>query len=212
VRKLDFVLVGVGGQGILLAGDILCQVGLAAGYDVKKADVHGMAQRGGSVISHVRLGAKVYSPLVSTGCADFLVALEKVEACRSLHYLGPEGIAVVNDQAIPTLAALSQGGHAAPPYPSDTQVKEWLLAHAHRLLLVPAWQLARELGDVRAANVALLGALSTVLPFAEAAWQEAIAARVPARARELNLLAFARGRQFALAALQPKGDARYATS
>ncbi len=108
MKSLDFILTGVGGQGILLSSDILCLVGVTAGYDVKKTDVHGMAQRGGSVISHVRLADRVFSPMVPVGAADYLLSFEKLEACRWLHYLRPGGVVVVNDEAIPTLAMESQ--------------------------------------------------------------------------------------------------------
>ena len=117
MKPLNFILTGVGGQGILLSSDILCLVGMTAGYDVKKTDVHGMAQRGGSVISHVRLADRVFSPMVPVGAADYLLSFEKLEACRWLHYLRPGGVVVVNDEAIPTLAMESR-----TPYPDDEAI------------------------------------------------------------------------------------------
>lgn len=189
MKAIDFVLAGVGGQGILLSSDILCLVGMIAGYDVKKTDVHGMAQRGGSVISHVRLADHVYSPMVPVGGADVLLAFEKLEACRWLHYLRSDGVAVVNDEAIPTLALESR-----LPYPDDAAILSLLQARARRVDLLSAGALATQLGNVRVANVILLGALSCSLDIPVAVWQRAVAERVPAKARELNLRAFELGR------------------
>jgi len=193
MKAIDFVLAGVGGQGILLSSDILCLVGMIAGYDVKKTDVHGMAQRGGSVISHVRLADHVYSPMVPVGEADVLLAFEKLEACRWLHYLRGDGVAVVNDEAIPTLALESR-----VPYPDDATILNLLRARARRVDLLPAGTLAAQLGNVRVANVILLGALSCSLDIPITVWQRAVAERVPARARELNLRAFELGRAEAI--------------
>ena len=191
MRPLNFVLVGVGGQGILLSSDILCMVGLASGYDVKKTDVHGMAQRGGSVISHVRLADTVYSPVVPDGAADFLLAFEKLEACRWAHYLHKDGVAVVNDQAIPTLALAA----TSAVYPDDDAVSAILAERASVFRLLPAGDLAMELGNQRVANVILLGALSSFLEFPVEIWQEAIDGRVPPKARALNETAFELGRR-----------------
>ncbi len=189
MRSINFVLAGVGGQGILLASDVLCQVGMAVGYDVKKTDVHGMAQRGGSVISHVRLAEEVFSPVVPAGSADFLLGFEKLEACRWASYLHRDGIAVVNDEAIPTLALGS-----TVPYPDDASVAEILRAHAAQVHLVPAGALAAELGNPRVANVILLGALSHFLDIPVEVWRKAIEDRVPPKFRELNRRAFEVGR------------------
>lgn len=189
MKAIDFVLAGVGGQGILLSSDILCLVGMIVGYDVKKTDVHGMAQRGGSVISHVRLADHVYSPMVPVGGADVLLAFEKLEACRWLHYLRSDGVAVVNDEAIPTLALESR-----LPYPDDAAILSLLQARARRVDLLSAGALAAQLGNARVANVILLGALSCSLDIPVAVWQRAVAERVPVKARELNLRAFELGR------------------
>ncbi|MGQ9555604.1 MAG: indolepyruvate oxidoreductase subunit beta [Anaerolineae bacterium] len=191
MRPLNFVLVGVGGQGILLASDLLCHAGMAVGYDVKKTDVHGMAQRGGSVISHVRLAEQVFSPMVPIGTADFLLAFEKLEACRWASYLKCDGIAVVNDEVIPTLPL----GVGSALYPSDDAIASILQAHAGQVSMIPAGPLAAEMGNTRAANVVLLGSLSRFLDIPVAVWQHAIAERVPARFQELNQCAFEVGRQ-----------------
>jgi indolepyruvate ferredoxin oxidoreductase, beta subunit len=193
VKPLDFVIVGVGGQGILLASDVLCQVGVAMGYDVKKTDVHGMAQRGGSVVSHVRLGDAVHSPVVATGAADFLLAFEKLEACRWVGFLRCDGVAVVNDERIPTLALVG----SPAKYPDDDAIVHLLATHAADVAIVPAARVASELGNPRVANVVLLGSLSHYLETPAEVWQQALKTRVPARFLELNLRAFELGRQAA---------------
>lgn len=189
MKSLNFVLTGVGGQGIVLSSDILCLVGMAAGYDVKKTDVHGMAQRGGSVVSHVRLADEVFSPMVPVGAADYLLSFEKLEAWRWVHYLRPDGAAVVSDEAIPTLALESKA-----PYPSDAEIAAALAAHAAQVCMAPAGRLAAGLGNPRVANVILLGALSRFVNIPAAIWLDAIAERVPPKFRELNRQAFELGR------------------
>lgn len=203
MKRINFVLAGVGGQGILLASDVLCQVGLATGYDVKKTDAHGMSQRGGSVVSHVRFGEEVLSPVVCPGQADYLLAFEKLEAARWVSYLAPGGTAVVSDEVIPTLAALSasprRSGRGGPPYPDASALEALLTDRSGRLIMVPAGRLAAELGNARVANVILLGTLSTVLDAASEAWRAALKERVPPRFLELNLQAFEIGRTAASA-------------
>ena len=195
MKPLNLVLVGVGGQGILLSSDILCMVGMAMGYDVKKTDVHGMVQRGGSVISHVRLADEVFSPVVPDGAADFLLAFEKLEACRWAHFMHSEGVAVVNDQAIPTLALAA----TKATYPTDQEVHAILREHARDYRLFPAGEIAVELGNARVANVILLGAMSSFLDIEPTVWLEAIGSRVPPKARALNEEAFRLGRKIATA-------------
>jgi len=189
MKPLNFILTGVGGQGILLSSDILCLVGMAAGYDVKKTDVHGMAQRGGSVISHVRLADEVFSPMVPVGAADYLLSFEKLEACRWLHYLRRDGAVVTSDEAIPTLALAGK-----TPYPPDDAIARLLAGRAAHVRILPAGRLAAELGNPRVANVILLGALSRFVEIPADLWLNAIAERVPPKFRELNRRAFEVGR------------------
>jgi indolepyruvate ferredoxin oxidoreductase beta subunit len=190
MKPINVVLAGVGGQGILLSSDILCLVGMAVGYDVKKTDVHGMSQRGGSVISHVRLAEQVFSPIVPVGSADYLLAFEKLEACRWAHYLRPGGVVVANDEAIPTLALESR-----IPYPDDDAIQTMLSAHADRVQIVPAGALAAQLGNSRVTNVILLGTLSCSLDIPAEVWLRAIEDRVPPKARDLNRRAFLAGQE-----------------
>jgi indolepyruvate ferredoxin oxidoreductase beta subunit len=191
VETTNFALVGVGGQGVLLASDILSEVGLQAGLDVKKSEVHGMAQRGGSVLSQVRWGDKVYAPLVGPAEVDYLVSFELLEALRWLAFLRPEGIAIVNDQKLPPLA-VSSGGME---YPSEERIKKALADTAREYHIVPALAKAEELGTERATNVVLLGALSRHLDVPEELWLKVVEQRVPKKYVELNRKAFAAGRE-----------------
>lgn len=203
MEKADFLLVGVGGQGIVTSSDILADVGLRAGYDVKKSEVHGMAQRGGAVTSHVRFGRRVYAPLISQGQADFLVAFELLEALRWAHYLHPEGIALVNVQSLPPLAVTS--GQAR--YPELEEVREELARRARHVHFVAGLRTAQELGNVRVTGTVILGALSTLLPIPPALWEEALADHVPSRYLELNRQAFRAGRDLLTAGVWPEGVA-----
>jgi indolepyruvate ferredoxin oxidoreductase beta subunit len=190
-KPYSFVLVGVGGQGTLLASNILAEVGLAAGFDVKKSEVHGMAQRGGSVASHVRWHPEqVFSPLVGLGEADILLSFEKVEALRFAEFLRRGGTAVVNDMAIVPVTVSS--GTAV--YPGDEHLARVFASLDAELVTVPGERLAQEAGNVKAANVVLLGAVSKLLPLPEETWWECLVQRVPKKFLELNRVAFASGR------------------
>jgi indolepyruvate ferredoxin oxidoreductase beta subunit len=191
VKTTNFALVGVGGQGVLLASDVLAEVGLRAGLDVKKSEVHGMAQRGGAVLSQVRWGDKVYAPLVGPGEVDYLVSFELLEALRWLQFLKPEGIAIVNDQKLPPLA-VSSGGME---YPSDERIRKALSEATKEYHILPALAKAEELGTERATNVVLLGALSKHLDVPEKDWLAVIEERVPKKYVELNRKAFKAGRE-----------------
>ncbi|MDO5309250.1 MAG: indolepyruvate oxidoreductase subunit beta [Planctomycetia bacterium] len=190
-ESTSVVLVGVGGQGILLASTIIAQAALSSGYDVKTYEVHGMAQRGGSVMAQVRYGQKVYSPLIPKGAATVLASLERTEALRYLDYLAPNGLAVVSDQVIVPVTVSS----GATTYPDMGE--EELRAYFPRLAYLHAVDKALELGNARAANVVLLGALSTQLNLDDQAWEGAIKKCVKPAFVELNMQAFAIGRDLA---------------
>ena len=181
-------LAGVGGQGILLASEVLCEAFLLSGYDVKKSEVHGMAQRGGAVTTHLRFGKKVYSPLIEPGTADLLVAFEKMEALRFAHYLSPGGAALVNAQEI-LPPSVSTGKER---YPS--RIEERLREFTPNLFVVDALAAALSLHEVRAVNIVMVGAASHFLPLAEEAYVEALRAALPAKIVEVNIRAFRTGR------------------
>ncbi|HHS50786.1 MAG TPA: indolepyruvate oxidoreductase subunit beta [candidate division Zixibacteria bacterium] len=184
-------ITGVGGQGIILASELLSEVARLAGMDVKKSEVHGMAQRGGSVMGHVKFGDEVHSPLITEGEADVLLSFEKLEAVRYINFVKPDGMVIVNDQEIAP-APVAAG---VMDYPENTwdRVREAV----PNALLIPGMELAKEAGNVKATNVVLLGALSAFLPFDEALWKKAIENKVPPKFVEMNMKAFELGRKAA---------------
>ncbi|MBF0484173.1 MAG: indolepyruvate oxidoreductase subunit beta [Candidatus Omnitrophica bacterium] len=184
----SIVLAGVGGQGILLASDITALAAMNAGYDVKTNEVHGMAQRGGSVIGQIRYGKKVYSPLVTKGTAKVLAGLERIEILRYADYLAKDGLAVVNSQMIIPVT-VSMG---VSKYPSDA--KELLAKIFPKLVYFDAGEEAAKLGNIKAANVVLLGTISNGVNLPIEAWIEAITKRIPEKFLDLNIKAFNIGR------------------
>jgi indolepyruvate ferredoxin oxidoreductase beta subunit len=190
-EDVGFLLVGVGGQGTLLASNVLAHVGVRAGFDVKKAEVHGMAQRGGSVSSHLRWGKKIHSPLIGRGEVDYLVAFEKLEALRYLSMLRPGGAAIVGDMRIPPLSVSS----GADVYPDDGELRRIINKVTDDLHFIPSSRLAEEAGNVRAHNIVVLGALSNfVVQVPAPLWLEVIAEWVPHKFIEVNRRAFQVGR------------------
>ncbi|MGI5835412.1 MAG: indolepyruvate oxidoreductase subunit beta [Chloroflexota bacterium] len=185
----DFVLVGVGGQGIILASDVLAEVGSALGYDVKKADVHGMSQRGGSVTSHVRWGPKVYSPVLPRGGAGYMLAFEIMEGARHLEYLARDGVAIVNNQRIAPLPVAS--GLVKSPATED--LMGLIRGHARQVVEIDALGIARELGQPAVVSTVLLGAVASLLGADRDVWLGVIRRRVPAKWLAANEAAFQKG-------------------
>lgn len=186
-RLFNVSLVGVGGQGILLTSDILALAAMHAGLDVKKSEIHGMSQRGGSVISQVRFGTHVHSPIIPDGESDILVSFERTEALRYAHLAKPGAKILVNDmERIPV--TVSSG--LQPP---AKDVAKRLAAYPG-LMLIEANPLSVKAGNIRAANLVLVGALSTLVPFDEEHWQAAMRERIPAQLLDVNLRAFDLGR------------------
>lgn len=182
----DLVIVGVGGQGTLLASKILGRLALSENCGVKVSEVHGMSQRGGSVITYVRVGDRVYSPIVSQGQADFLLSFEKLEAARAAAFLKPGGVAIVNEQEIMPMPVIT----GAAAYPAEVLKR----LDGCKLERMDALKAAVEAGNQKALNLVLLGMLSRHLPFSEKAWKDAIAACVPQKTLEVNNAAFDKGR------------------
>lgn len=194
MKKQDILMVGVGGQGIILASDILGEAALAAGYDVKKTDALGMAQRGGSVVSHVRIAEQVWSPLIKEGEADILLAFEKLEAARWGYYLRPGGVAIINNHAMPPLS-VGLGTHR---YPRDEEIGEILKRRTERICFVDGTGEAIELGDIRVLNMVMLGCASLLLPIDVETWKECMSQRIPSNILQINITAFDQGRKEAL--------------
>jgi indolepyruvate ferredoxin oxidoreductase beta subunit len=190
MKSANLLVVGVGGQGTLLASTVLAAVGIRAGFDVKKAEVHGMAQRGGSVSSHIRWGEKIYSPLIGKGEADFMISLEKLESLRYLDMLRAGAISLVGDMRVSPLTVSS----GSDMYPADDEIQSRLRTIGD-VYFVPSLHLAEEAGNVRAHNMVVLGALSALMPeVAKEWWLEVIETTVPSRLVAVNHQAFQLGR------------------
>ena len=194
--KLDILMVGVGGQGIILASDILGDVALDIGLDVKKTDTLGMAQRGGSVTSHLRIGQKVWSPLINGSEADVLMAFEKLEAARWVSQLRPGGTVIINNLAIPPLS-ISLGTQV---YPTDEAILGSFRNVTDTVYLVDGTKQVADLGDIRTLNIFMLGYLSRFLPLkiTDEQWEKGIARHLPAKILDLNKRAFIAGREAAV--------------
>jgi indolepyruvate ferredoxin oxidoreductase beta subunit len=188
--KMDFLLAGVGGQGVLTASDIICEVGLAAGYDAKKSEVHGFSQRGGVVDSHVRWGEKVYAPLAEKGAVDVLLAFELLEAVRWISFLKPGGLVIANRQKLTPMSVMTSGA----VYPGEEAISAGLHLATEHVQLVAGLTKAEELGNTRLVNTVLLGALSAHLDVDAAVWLAVIERRVPPKFVEMNRQAFWAGR------------------
>lgn len=182
------LLVGVGGQGTILAGDLLAKTAAASGFDVKISEIHGMSQRGGSVSTVVRFGSDVASMICDPGCADVVVSFEAVEALRARQFLAVDGGKLfVNDEVItPVSVAIGNG-----EMPADVDAE----LDALDAVRIDASGIAREVGSPKSTNVVLMGALSTALPFEAQVWRKVIAERVPPKTVDANLAAFDAGRE-----------------
>jgi len=191
MKKIDLLIIGVGGQGVVLASDIIGETAIATGYDAKKTDTLGMAQRGGSVISHLRIGERVLSPLIKEDDVDIMLAFEKLEAARWGYYLQSGAIVILNDHARPPLSVIM----GKESYPTDEEVLSILGQQTQNIHLVKGTSRAIELGNSRVLNSFMLGCTSLFLPFPVTAWRDNISQRMPAKVRELNVAAFNRGRK-----------------
>ena len=192
MKTVNVSLVGVGGQGIILTADLLAKTAALAGFDVKKSEIHGMAQRGGSVTSQVRFGDSVASPIIQEGTADVLVSFDKLEALRNASILAPEGVAFVNDQFLVPVTVSS--GQQKMIDDLDGRLRQAIA----KLYLVDAMKIAtEEVGNARTMNMVIAGALSVFCPFAEADWLKALEellAGPKAKLLDINKKAFALGR------------------
>jgi indolepyruvate ferredoxin oxidoreductase beta subunit len=191
LKKMDMLITGVGGQGVVLASDIIAETALAAGYDVKKTDTLGMAQRGGSVVSHVRLAEKVWSPLIKEGEVDLLLAFEKLEAARWSYYLKPGATVIVNNYEQPPLT-VSLGQEK---YPTGNEIITELKRRTDRIYFIDGNKRAQELGNTRTLNLFMLGCFAVFAPMDTEVWKDSISRRMPENIREINLKAFEIGRK-----------------
>ena len=187
----NFLVVGVGGQGTILAGDILAEVGMSGGYDAKKSDILGLAIRSGSVVSHIRWGREVHSPMSMTGQVDYLLAFEPLESLRMVEYLKPHSTVIVNDYPIPPVAVTT----GQLEYPSREQIDSILGGASARYFNINVTEKAIQLGNVKVVNIMLLGALSGLLEVPVAVWEQTIEKYVPSKLIDVNRRAFQAGRE-----------------
>jgi indolepyruvate ferredoxin oxidoreductase, beta subunit len=191
LKKLDVLVTGVGGQGVVLASDIIGETAMQAGFDVKKTDTLGMAQRGGAVVSHVRLAEKVWSPLIEEGTVDLLLAFEKMEAARWSHYINSGAVVIINNyEQPPSSVSLGQ-----EKYPTDEDIKKALQRRTNEIYFIDANRAAKELGNVRTLNILMLGCFSVFAPLNVQVWKDSITKRMPENIRDINLKAFEQGRK-----------------
>jgi indolepyruvate ferredoxin oxidoreductase beta subunit len=186
----SIIISGVGGQGVLTASDLLSDVFMKEGYSVKKSEVHGMSQRGGDVISTIKYGREVYSPLPSIRDTEYILSFELLEALRNINYLSESGTIIVNNfiwEPLPVAAGFEE-------YPGD--IIKNLEKHASDVVVIPASDISMELGNIRATNLVLLGVLASKMDISENTWIEIIREKIPPRFIELNIAAFNRGFQF----------------
>ncbi|MBI9051761.1 MAG: indolepyruvate oxidoreductase subunit beta [Anaerolineaceae bacterium] len=191
MKTTNFMLVGVGGQGTILASNLLAELGVQLGYDVKKAEVHGMSQRGGSVVSHLRLGRQVFAPIVSKGQVDILLAFEQLEAARYIDYLRPGGLLLINDFVMKP-ASVTNGKQT---YPERDKMEAIFAAATDNHHWVQGAKIADQIGNPKVANVVLLGALCRLMDMHTADYEAVIEQRLPAKLLQINLKAFRTGHQ-----------------
>ncbi len=191
--NFNILIVGVGGQGVLLASEIISEVAMNAGLDVKKSEVHGMSQRGGVVSSHVKVAPKVYSPTIEHGQADFLISFEQAEGLRALDWISKKGVAIISRTTlVPAIVTSSKQF----TYPDDAIGT--MQSKTANVIPVAADEIAGELGNPRLVNTILLGVLSNYLPFEQEQWFETMKKRIKPKFVDINLEAFARGRRIKL--------------
>ena len=185
----NLLIAGIGGQGVILASEIISEVAMACGLDSKKSEIHGMSQRGGIVTSHVRFGEKIHSPLIKDGEVDILLSFELAEAVRWLHLLSPKGRLISSlERIVPPSVSIGLG-----KYPEDGE--DLIRSRCKAPILLPARTLAENLGNPRLVNTILLGVLSSLLTLPLDVWEKVIVKRVPPKLKDLNLKAFAAGRE-----------------
>mgnify|MGYP001096087226 CR=1 FL=1 len=187
MEKLNIMIVGVGGQGTLLASRVLGNVAMKMDHDVKVSEVHGMSQRGGSVVTYVKMGKKVYSPIIEKGEADIIIAFERLEALRWIGYLKKDGTLILNDQRIDPMPVIT--GNAKYPESIVEKIKN----NFANVVAIDALEIAKQCGNIKAVNTVLLGLLAKSTAIDKQVWIESLKQNVPSKALEVNLKAFEAG-------------------
>ena len=204
MKDVDVLMVGVGGHGVIMASDAMAEIGMNNGYDVKKSDTLGLAQRGGSVTSHVRWGKHVFSPIIKKGEVDFILGFEQLEAARWASYLKPGGIAIVADVVVVPVAAVD----GRIPYPSWDEITKIFTTYTDKVYLTHAAQIGREVSNPRAMNMAMLGFLSAFLELEPEGWMDTMRRRLPPKFMESSVEAFIKGADEAKAIISANGGGK----
>jgi indolepyruvate ferredoxin oxidoreductase beta subunit len=189
VSSYNIIIAGVGGQGVILAGNIIGDAAIASGYDVKKTDTIGMAQRGGSVISHLRVAPKIYSPVIGDCKADIVISFEKMEAARCFNFLKRGGIVILNNREMPPLSV----GCGLEKYPSDEEIMTVLRRKTEKIYFVEGTRKSEAIGNVKVLNIFMLGCLSQFMDIEDKVWHESIINSLPAKIVAINITAFEAG-------------------
>ena len=189
MNNYNIIIAGVGGQGVILAGNIIGDATIASGYDVKKTDTIGMAHRGGSVISHLRVAPKIYSPVIGESQADIILSFEKMEAARCFSFLKPGGIVILNNREMPPLSV----GCGMEKYPSDEEIMAVLRQKTNSIFYVEGTQKAEAIGNLKVLNLFMLGCLSRFMDIEDKVWRECIIKSLPAKILAINITAFETG-------------------
>jgi len=191
VKEINLLITGSGGQGVILASDIIGETAIASGYDVKKTDTLGMSQRGGSVISHMRMSQTVYSPLIKVGGVDVMLSFEKLEAARWSHYLRKGAVVIVNNHALPP-SSVSRGNEK---YPDNEEIIGFLKRRTDEIYFIDGMGKARDIGNIKTLNILMLGCFSNFAPFEVNVWKESIRQFIPEKLYDINVTAFEQGRK-----------------
>ncbi|MDY6893159.1 MAG: indolepyruvate oxidoreductase subunit beta [Chloroflexota bacterium] len=204
MKNVDVLMVGVGGHGVIMASDAMAEIGMNNGYDVKKSDTLGLAQRGGSVTSHVRWGKHVFSPIIKKGNVDFILGFEQLEAARWASYLKPGGLAIIADVVVVPVAAVD----SRVPYPSWDEITQIFKPYTDTVYMAHAAQIGREVNNPRAMNMAMLGFLSAFLELSSEGWTDTMRRRLPPKFVESSVQAFIKGADEAKALLSTNGGVK----
>ncbi len=191
MNNYSIIIAGVGGQGVILAGNIIGDAAIASGYDVKKTDTIGMAQRGGSVISHLRVAPKIYSPIIGENQADIVLSFEKMEAARCFNFLKPGGIVILNNREMPPLSV----GCGMEKYPTDEEILSVLRQKTDNIHYVEGTGKSEQIGNTKVLNIFMLGCLSQFMDIEDKVWRDSIIKSLPAKIVAINISAFEAGIQ-----------------
>ncbi len=189
MSSYNIIIAGVGGQGVILAGNVIGDAAIASGYDIKKTDTIGMAQRGGSVISHLRVAPKIYSPVIGEGQADIVISFEKMEAARCFGFLKAGGTVILNNREMPPLS-VSCGMER---YPSDEEIIAVLKQKTDSIYFVEGTKKSEAIGNIKVLNIFMLGCLSQFMDIEDKIWRESIIKSLPAKIVGINITAFEAG-------------------